>query len=118
MPKSHGGFISGEIKLALTLRLLGGGSYLDVETIFQISYKNLHRIFNTVLQRWICNDKFVKINFMDYLQSPSSMKTTAEKFSSGSSNGIINGCIGALDGWLVKTKCPSETRDGVRNPGH
>ena len=50
---SSGGFISGEIKVAITLRFLGGGSYLDIEKIFHISFKSAYRIFIYVLHNWI-----------------------------------------------------------------
>jgi hypothetical protein len=33
---STGGFVSGEIKLALTLRLLAGGSYLDLSLLYEV----------------------------------------------------------------------------------
>lgn len=115
---SSGGCISGEIKLAITLRLLGGGSYLDVEKIFHIAFKGAHRIFIKVLKYWICNDNVIKINFPGYLNDETRLRDTAYSFSSGTSKGIISGCIGALDGWLVKIKCPSQSRDGIRNPGH
>lgn len=45
------------------------------------------------------------------------MKRTAIKFANGSLNGYLNGCIGAIDGWLVNIKCPSKTKDGINNPG-
>ena len=34
---------------------------------------------------------------------------------SGGSNSIFSGCIGELDGWLVKSKCPLMARDSIRN---
>ena len=34
---STGGFVSGEVKLALTLRLLAGGSYLDLALLYEVS---------------------------------------------------------------------------------
>ena len=45
------------------------------------------------------------------------MKRAADDFGSGSSNGIFSGWFGALDGWLVKIKCPSMTMDVIRNSG-
>ena len=43
------------------------------------------------------------------------MKLTAESFANGTSGGIISGCIGAIDGWLIKIVAPSYTMDNVRN---
>lgn len=36
--KSTIGFISGDIKLDLTLILVAGGSYLDLELLFEVSF--------------------------------------------------------------------------------
>lgn len=44
------------------------------------------------------------------------MKMVAKRFFK-KNKGVFAGCIGALDGWLVKIKKPSERRDGVQNPG-
>ena len=65
--KSTGGFISGEVKLFLTLCLLLGGLYMDLallyETGFAYSYKTIHH----VIANWINNDKLVNINGEDHL---------------------------------------------------
>ena len=47
---SSGGSISGEVKLALTLCILSGASYLDLEKIFHLSFRGAYRIFNHVLK--------------------------------------------------------------------
>ena len=39
--QSTGGMISGEVKLALTLRVLGGGTYMDMMAmIFELSFNH------------------------------------------------------------------------------
>ncbi len=43
------------------------------------------------------------------------MEKVARGFCKGI-NGVFAGCIGALDGWLVKIEKPSLIRDGVQNP--
>ena len=35
--KTSGGFISGEIKLTITIRMLAGGSALDLAVLFDVS---------------------------------------------------------------------------------
>ena len=35
---TSGGYVSGEVKLGITLRLLAGGDILDIDAIFDISY--------------------------------------------------------------------------------
>ena len=56
-----GGIICGEIKLAITLRMLAGGSYLDLGLIFGTGYSYPYVIFCQVIFEWICNDKLDKI---------------------------------------------------------
>jgi hypothetical protein len=48
----HGGFISGELKMAITIRMLAGASYLDLIFGFSISQSTLYREFDNVIQ-WI-----------------------------------------------------------------
>ena len=111
----YNGYISGQIKLAITLRLLAGASYLDLEVIFKISSQSIYTIFHDVLSNWICNDDIIKIEFYNQATDLNQMKETALCFANGSSNGIMGGCIGALDGWLVKMNCPSIKKDNVQN---
>ena len=110
-----GGFISGEIKLALTLRLLDGGSYLDLSLLFETSQTYAFKIFYNGIENWILDDKLIKINGLDYVIYQQMMSEVARCFAE-ESNGVINGCIGALDGWIVKCKIPIKTRDRVRDP--
>jgi hypothetical protein len=114
--KSTGGFIPGELKLALTLRMLAGGSYMDLALLFETSFSTSYEIFHYVINEWINNEELVKINGFDYLNDDVRMKSVAYEFSK-KSNGIFNGVIGAIDGWLVRIKRPSCRRDKVRNPG-
>lgn len=111
---STGGFVSGEIKLAITLRVLGGASYLDCSLFFEVSFNHAHKIFKEVIVNWIRHPSFGPINGIEYCCNDAQMNAVALQFTQ-SSRGVINGCIGALDGWLVKIKKPCK-RDGVQNP--
>ena len=113
--KRYGGYICGEIKLAITLRLLAGASYLDLEYIYKISNQGLYSIFHYVLQNWICNDNVAEIDFYNKGTDLKAMQETSLGFANGSSNGIIGGCIGAIDGWLVKMVAPSMSKDNIGN---
>ena len=114
--KSTGGFIPGELKLALTLRLLAGGSYMDLALLFETSFSTSYEIFHFVIKQWINNDDLVKINGAEYLEDDARMSSVAAEFSS-KSNGIFKGVIGAIDGWLVRIRRPSRRRDKILNPG-
>ena len=60
--ESTGGFIYGEIKLALTLRLLAGGSYLDLSLLFEMGFTYSCVVFHDVTGNWILDDIFLKID--------------------------------------------------------
>lgn len=47
---STGGFISGEIRLAITLRLMAGASYLDLGLLYVCGYSSICRIFHHVIE--------------------------------------------------------------------
>ena len=54
------GFICGEIKMALALHLLAGGSYLDLVLLFETGSSYAYAIFHGVLARWINVDSLVE----------------------------------------------------------
>ena len=96
---TSGGFICGELKLAIALRILAGGSYLDVSEIFNIDADSCYPILHKVTNEWIVlNDEF-EINIEDYLDDKDAMNRTAKDFSV-----VTNGCIKKIldrwtDGW-------------------
>ena len=108
--KTTGGFVSGEVKLALTLRLLAGGSYMDLALLFDVGFSTAYEIFHKVIKDWILDDRLVKINGIDYCEDKERMRKVALDFSNASKR-VINGCIGAIDGWVVKIRKPSMKRD-------
>jgi len=112
--ETTGGFISGEIKLALILRLLAGGCYLDLALLFEMGFTYSYVVFHNVIGNWILDDRFVKIDGAEYCSDVEWISSVALDFSRGS-KGVINGCIGALDGWIVKIIKPRKS-DGVHNP--
>ena len=98
---TSGGYISGETKLAVTLRLLAGGDSYDLGVIFDISFKHCEQIMYSVLEHWIIDTNISKIDMEDYLDNIFEMQTVSKGFSQRS-NGILKGAIGAIDGWLVR----------------
>ena len=114
---TSGGFIPGEIKLAITLHVLAGGSYLDIASIFSVSITYVHTICSNVLQQWICQDEIWNFDFLEVLEDEKKMYNISRCFAMGQSGGILAGVIGALDGWLVRIHCPNKTKDNVNNPG-
>jgi hypothetical protein len=112
-----GGYVCGEVRLAVTLRLLAGASYLNVSYIFGITYSHVYKIFHHVLKHWICKDDVHEFEMHKILNSEQKMYDTAKYFAKGRSGGILGGVIGALDCWLVKIQSPSLKRDGIVNSG-
>ena len=113
--ETTGGFICGEIKLALALRLLAGGSYLDLSLLFETGSSYAYTIFHDVLEDWILRNRLVNINGVDYFSNDQAMCDVALQFAR-SSNGTLNGCIGTIDGQIVKITRP-RVKDGIENPG-
>ena len=95
------GYIFGEIKLAITLRLLAGGSCYNLAVMFDIHYDHCNKIMLYVLKHWINNIDVGNINIDEYLDNIDEMKKVSEGFLQRS-NSILKGAIGALYGWLVR----------------
>ena len=112
--KTCGGYISGETKVGITLRLLAGGDINDLGVIFDITANYCTIIMLDVLKHWISETDIGKIKMYDYLDDDEALKKCSEGFSIRS-NGILKGAIGALDGWLVRIQRPSFFRDGILN---
>ena len=110
-----GGFISGEVKIAITIRLLAGGNPLDIAVIFDVSSCHTKTIMYYVIIKWIIPSKIGDIDMKSYLEDEEAMARVSKGFSLRS-NGVLKGAIGAIDGWLVKIICPSWRLDKVRNP--
>ena len=58
-----GEYVSGEWKLALTLRHLAGASYLDILIWSNVSANHIKVIVQHVFQHWICNELVIPIDF-------------------------------------------------------
>jgi hypothetical protein len=92
-----------ELVMAIGLRWVAGGSYIDIR----------HAYFCSVASVYRCRDIFMnavlKANELNIVfpSTPEEQKRVAEGFQKKSSNGVHTGCIGAIDGLLAEIKCPS-----------
>ena len=106
------GKVDTDIKLACALRQLSGGSYLDVHSECGVSistyYKAVWEVFEAI------GDAY-DISFPLPRPSDSQGEKTAKVqelgrlargFQRKSTNGVIGGCVGAIDGLLVKISKP------------
>ena len=112
---TSGGYISGEVKLALTIRMLAGGNPLDLSVIFDISRAHCKTIFIDVLVDWIIGINIGKMDIASYMNDDEAMRRVALGFSERSS-GVLRGAIGTIDVWLVKIQRPWKHRDNVTDP--
>ncbi len=78
---NSGSFVCGEIKVALSLRLLAGGSYLDLALLFGISTRHVHRIFHAVVDKWFLNDCLVNIDGVGFVQTTKKWNMLQEDFA-------------------------------------
>ena len=104
--KTSGGFIPGEVKLAIALRPLAGGSALDLSVIFDVSESHCKIIFIKVLKDWIIKPNVGGIDIESYLKDKDRMKTTSNVFSMRS-GGFLKGTIGVIDGWSIHIQRPT-----------
>ncbi len=54
--------MSCEIKFAISLRILAGGSYLDIAVLFGILTQHIHKIFHTLVDKQFLDDCLVNID--------------------------------------------------------
>ena len=106
---SVGGLICGERKLAIFLRYLAGGSYLDVADIYDVHENSLFHIIWEVVD-WIN----VSLSFDYSLEDEPQLQCISEGFCLFS-HGALKGCIGAIDGIAIKIKCSSAEVGDPRN---
>ena len=63
-----GGFVSRNVKLALTLRMSAGGLYFDLALLLDIGFSTAYEIFHNVMKHWIWDDCLGKICGIDYCE--------------------------------------------------
>ena len=97
------------------LQYLVGEIFLDLYLWSHISPNHIKKIEDHVLQYWICCNKVNKIDYYkQVLSHDTNMGRIRRKFYY-KTNGIIAGCVRAVDGWLVKIRSPKFNK--VDNPG-
>ena len=88
--------------VAIGIRYLAGGSYLDIATLFRISNSSFYRcvgIFVVAVNQ--CPQLEIK-----FPKTAEECHQQAIHFRSMSSEDVIRGCVGALDGCFIRIKAP------------
>ena len=102
-----------DIMVGIGIRYLAGGSYEDIREVYGVSVSGFY----------YCRNRFFKaVMLCDALQirlpeGPDEWEKIRVKFNSKSEEGIIRGCVGAIDGFFQPTRCPTvkETNGNVRS---
>lgn len=100
--KHRGGTILPELCLYCTIRWLAGGSYLDITHICGISKSSFYRV------AWKTITAIVKCDALRpvFPTSTEDIGSAICGFASISDQGVINNCVGAIDGYLLRIKVP------------
>jgi hypothetical protein len=103
--RSSGGRIEPEIRLALTLRLLAGASYLDAMMLFGISRSFCYVVFHSTVNSILSRLDMSGLPFDDI----SKLNTMSRDFTESRAhfNSLV-GCVGAIDGIAVKIAKPRD----------
>ena len=112
--QSRGGLIPGEVKVAISIRILAGGSYLDLVPLFDVSESHIYHIFDDFLY-WVLKAFKFPLNTILQEENWAALAVIAEPFLYGS-NGVFNGIIGALDGIAIRIRSPFLSE--VTDPGN
>ena len=70
---SSGGWIYGETKLVVTLRILAGGDACNLGVIFDISPKHCNTVILYIIRNWINKMQIGGINIYKYLKDDMAM---------------------------------------------
>jgi len=93
-----------EIVLAIGLRTLAGGSYLDIKDVYNVSVTSVYRYRNKVVDA-INQCAALHLRFPT---TPDEDRKQARAFEAISTDNVMKGCVGALDGCLIKTLKPNQ----------
>jgi hypothetical protein len=110
-----GGIISGEIKVAIMIRFLSGGSYLDIGMVYDVSDAAVYKSFHEAIGWIIATFNFPLAEWLEK-KDEDALNRVAESFGQAT-DGAFGKCIGALDGLAVKIRSPSLT-ERILDPGN
>jgi hypothetical protein len=100
--------VTPENQLQLTLSWLGGGRYHDIRALAGTSKTYFFAVVNRVIDA-ICSTDALRLKFPT---TGAEIYTARKGFQNISSNGILTGCVGAIDGWLCQIKVPTTKECG------
>ena len=102
------GPITTEITLHCLLRWLGGGSYLDIRLCAGISIATFYRVCYQCVEAILC---CAELSY-SFPSTAEEFEDAAKGFRECSSNGVIDGCVGCVDGLLLQIQTPASNETG------
>ncbi len=102
MSGAREGSVPYSVKLAITLRWLGGGSHYDLIDIFRVKKSTFFQIKDEVI---VAINRAYKFEYD--IDNVEQMNVIANGFKAKSTMGVIDKCCGALDGWAPVLQRPS-----------
>jgi len=118
--------LCGYTKVAIGLRILCGGSYLDlIGRAYDVQApKSIYKYFHTFID-WINKTfDYPWMSLLQRLNTNNGDMIALQKLDEISGNfavdsgGSFLGCIGAIDGIAIRIRCPTKEKDGVHDPGN
>ena len=110
---SSGSVISPKTKLAVTLRWLAGGHYRDLMFSFGVSKAAIYSTSGILWPTITALDKHLTLTFP--INNIKELQRIGDEFGAFSPHGIMQNCVGAIDGLLIRTRAPyrNEHSDGA-----
>lgn len=94
--------VPSDIRLAITLRLLAGASYLDLMLAYQVGEETIRDIFQNT-----CDGLMARLRLKGFPKSQAGLRSIARQFQTSRKDvSPLSGCVGALDGICIKIKKP------------
>jgi hypothetical protein len=97
------GIIGTKIVVAFFIRWISGGQYHDIRLIGGMSTASFYRVM------WRCAAAILDCDELAYsfLQTRQEIYSAAGSSRAMSTNNLITGCVGVMDGFLLRIKVPS-----------
>jgi DDE superfamily endonuclease len=100
--------IGTEIIVSSFIRWVSGGSYIDIHAIVGVSVSSFYRVMGSCMKA-ILECRELAYNFP---QTPNEITTAAASFKQLSTNQFLAGCVGVMDGLLLRIKVPAASEVG------
>ena len=106
--------LNGEVKVVFSVRLLAGGSYLDLVPQFGVSTTHLYKVFDQFVDQVLQEFDFPLVGWLRQ-RNWEALEALANAFAE-KTGGVFYGPFAAIDGLAVRVRSP--TLKEVADPGN